>query len=105
MKSRSYMLIVTVLVWIAGASVGHAANFVGTTIERIDSAQQTVTFKTRDGQSWTLQVSDPRVLQEKPLARGDQVTVEIDTNDKISHISKLGNSEPSLPDVRQSEPR
>jgi len=93
------------LVWMAGVSIGQAANFVGTTIERVDSAQQTVTFKTRDGQSWTLQVADPRVLQGKPLARGDQVTVEVDMNDKISHISKLGNSESPSPNVRQPESR
>jgi hypothetical protein len=103
MMPRSYRWIVTLLVWMAGISIGQAANFVGTTIERIDSAQQTVTFKTQDGQSWTLQVADPRVLQGKPLARGDQVTVEVDMNDKISHISKLGSSESPSPNVRQPE--
>src|SRR5581483_8917995 len=67
--------------------------FIGSTIERIDPGQQMITFKTREGQSWTLEVADSSLLK-KPLAKGDQVSIEIGTNDKITKIIKLAEAAP-----------
>lgn len=72
---------------------GAATTFIGSTIERIDPGQQMITFKTREGQSWTLEVADSSLLK-KPLAKGDQVSIEIGTNDKITKIIKLAEAGP-----------
>ena len=63
--------------------------FVGSTIVGIDQAQRTLTFRTMEGQSWTLPVADPNILQEGQLASGDRVTIELDLSDRISKIIKL----------------
>jgi hypothetical protein len=71
--------------------------FIGSTIERIDAAQHTVTFRTREGQSWTMPLADPNLLKEEPLAKGDIVSIESDPSDKITKIVKLAGlpSEPA----------
>jgi len=84
---------------------GATTTFIGSTIERIDPGRQVITFKTREGQSWTLEVADSSLLK-KPLAKGDQVSIEIGTNDKITKIIKLaetapGGSSPEAPEAGQ----
>jgi hypothetical protein len=63
--------------------------FIGSTIVSIDHAEQTVTFLTLEGQSWTLPVADPNVLKNGQVAKGDQVSIEIDPSDRITKIVKL----------------
>ena len=86
-----------------------ATTFGASTIVGIDQAQRTITFQTRDGQTWTLPVADPNMLSKELVAKGDQVTIEIDLSEKITKITKLSDhprSEPSaeptqsLDDVR-----
>ncbi len=82
-------LAVVWLAWTASYSLARATTFVGATIEMVDPSRQTLTFKTRDGQSRTLPVADPRLLGEKQLAKGDYVSLEVDLNERISHVVKL----------------
>lgn len=63
--------------------------FIGSTIVGIDQAQRTLTFRTKEGQSWTLAVANPDMLKEDQLSKGDQVTIEVDLGDRISKIIKL----------------
>lgn len=67
-----------------------ATTFIGSTIERVEPDQQRITFRTREGQSWTLEVADDQLLHKEPLAKGDQVSIEIGANDKVTKIVKLG---------------
>jgi hypothetical protein len=75
------------------------------TIISIDQAERTVTFQTKDGQTWTLPVSDPNLLNKDQVAKGDRVSIEIDMSDKITKIMKLSEGTPSPNDTRViSEP-
>jgi hypothetical protein len=64
-------------------------SFGGSTIIAIDQDQRTVTFRTKEGQTWTLPVSDPEVLKKQPIVKGDDVAIEIDLDDRISKVVKL----------------
>jgi hypothetical protein len=59
--------------------------FGGSRIIAIDQDQRTITFKTKEGETWTLPVTDPDLLN---VAKEDQVTIEIDLNDRITKVVK-----------------
>jgi hypothetical protein len=63
--------------------------FGGSRIIAIDQDQQTITFKTKEGQTWTLPMTDPNLLNRQPIAKDDQVTIEIDLDDRITNVVKL----------------
>ena len=84
------LLILTFLSVSAVATTSDAATiFGGSRIVTIDKDQRTITFKTKEGETWTLPVNDPALLERQTLAKNDQVTVEIDLNDRISNVIKL----------------
>jgi hypothetical protein len=66
-----------------------ATTFNRSTVVGVDQAERTITFRTRDGQTWTLPVADPDILQRELVAKGDQVSIEIDLNDRITKVLKL----------------
>ena len=78
-----------------------ATSFAGSSIMDIDQDQRTVTFKTKDGQTWTLPVTEPEVLNRQQIAKGDQVTIEIDLNYRISKVVKLS----EVPTSPRPDPR
>lgn len=69
-----------------------ATTFTGTTVESVDTAKQTLSIKTKEGQSWTLHVADPELLKKHKLQKGDQVSLEVDTNNNVIQIAKAGES-------------
>jgi hypothetical protein len=80
---------------VASATVqtGEAAtNFNGSTIIGIDQAERTVTFRTKEGEKWTLPVENPDLLKDDRIAQGDQVSIELDPNDRITKIVKPNDS-------------
>jgi hypothetical protein len=77
-----------------------ATTFGSSTIVGIDQAQRTITFQTKDGQTWTLPVADPNMLNKEMVAKGDQVSIEIDLSERITKITKL--SEPLRSEPSQS---
>lgn len=77
-------------------------SFGGSRIIAIDQDQRTITFKTKEGQTWTLPVTDPDVLNRQHIAKDDQVTIEIDLNDRISNVVKL--SDVSAPPRAETRP-
>ncbi|HSE58033.1 MAG TPA: hypothetical protein VLA99_04960 [Nitrospiraceae bacterium] len=88
----------------AGAAVLPAeatTTFVRSTVERIDLSKQTITFQARDGQTWTLRVENPDLLKKDSLAKGDQVTIEVNPNDEVKTILKL--SQPNEPDRAETK--
>lgn len=87
------------------ASADAATVFGGSRIVGIDQAQRTITFKTKDGQTWTLPVVDPNVLKQQPIANGDQVTIEIDLDDRITKVLKLSEVSSPVPRAEPDEQR
>ena len=86
-------------------SADAATVFGGSRIVGIDQAQRTITFKTKDGQTWTLPVVDPNVLKQQPIANGDQVTIEIDLDDRITKVLKLSDVSSPAPRAEPDEQR
>jgi hypothetical protein len=78
-----------------------ATTFTRSTVLSVDQASKTVTFRTQTGQTWTLPVAHPDLLKDKPLATGDQVSIDLDLDDRITEIAKL--SEP--PTVKDAAPQ
>lgn len=72
-----------------------ATTYTGTTVENVDTGKQTISIKTKKGESWTLKVADPEMLKKYNLHKGDLVSVEVDTNNTITKIAKAGETEPS----------
>jgi hypothetical protein len=65
-----------------------ATTLTGASVEGVDAAKQTVSVKTKDGQSYTLHVQDPELLKKHNLKKGDQISVQVDTNNNIIQIAK-----------------
>jgi urease accessory protein UreE len=101
--SKLLLAIVAALVFGSTAVVPAEATttFVRSTVEGIDLAKQTITFQARDGQTWTLRVENPELLKKDSLAKGDQVTIEVNPNDEVKTILKL--SQPNEPDRAESK--
>ena len=87
---KSAVMAVALFCIMEGAVVpSHAAtSFNGSTIIGIDQKERTVTFRTKEGDKWTLPIDDPEFLQKEKISPGDQVSIEIDPNDKITKIFK-----------------
>ena len=61
-------------------------------IEAVDIAAASVTFKTIEGQIWTLQAASADILQG--LHRGDTCSVEIDLDNRVTKIVKVESTSP-----------
>ncbi len=92
------LLILTVFSFSATVTASDAATiFGGSKIIAIDQGQQTITFKTREGQTWTLPVTDPNLLKHQPSVKDEQVAIEIDLNDRITNVVKLSEEARTAP--------
>ena len=99
MKTRILVILTLCFFFSISALVttGQAATvFGGSVILGVDQAQRTITFRTKEGQTWTLQVADPNVMN-KQIAKGDDVTIEIDLNDRITKVVKRSEPAPAPP--------
>lgn len=83
------------LVGVAVPGSEAATTFNRSTIVDIDQAHQTITFYTREGQTWTLPVADPNILKKEQFSKGTQVSIEIDLSDRITKILKPSGDSPS----------
>jgi len=63
-----------------------ATTFGGSRIIAIDHDQRTITFKTKEGETWTLPVTDPNLLNQPSSGKEDQVTIELNLNDQITRV-------------------
>lgn len=92
MNMRMMLILTFGLLFLVSATVTTSdatTIFGGSRIVNIDKDQRTITFKTKEGETWTLPVIDPALLERQTLAKNDQVTVEIDLNDQIRNVIKL----------------
>lgn len=92
MNMRIILILTLCVLWsvLATVTTSDATTiFGGSRILAIDQDQRTMTFKTKEGQTWTLPVTDPELLNRRAVTKGDQVTIEIDLNDRISNVVKL----------------
>jgi hypothetical protein len=92
MNIRMILILTLCLLCSVSATVATSnatTTFGGSRIVAIDQDQRTITFQTNEGQTWTLPVTDPDLLNRQPIAKNDQVTIEIDLNDRINNVIKL----------------
>jgi hypothetical protein len=92
MNIRMILILTLCLLFSVSAIVGISnatTTFGGSRVVAIDQEQRTITFMTNEGQTWTLPVTDPDLLNRQPIAKNDQVTIEIDLDDRISNVIKL----------------
>ena len=61
-------------------------------IESVDTATPSLTFKTIEGQVWTLQATSAEIL--KGLNKGDTCSVEIDLDNRVTKIVKVDSTSP-----------
>lgn len=61
-------------------------------IEAIDSAAPSLTFKTIEGEVWTLQAASSDIL--KGFRKGDICSVEIDLENRVTKIVKADSTSP-----------
>jgi hypothetical protein len=102
MKSSRIAIITICLCWLGGSTVltnntAEAATTFSGAVVGIDDDQRTITFQTMDGQTWTLPVADPNVLKHEQVAKGDQVSIEIDLSERITKITKVSTQHRSKP--------
>lgn len=91
-KTSRIVLMTLCLLGLLGGTVltlEAATTFGASTIVGIDQAQRTITFQTKDGQTWTLPVADPNMLNKEMVAKGDHVSIEIDLSERITKITKM----------------
>lgn len=99
MSKRIIAILTLCFLFSVGAMVATsdaATVFGGSKIVGVDQAQRTITFRTKEGQTWTLQVADPNVMNTQ-ITKGDDVTIEIDLNDRIIKVVKLSEVAPTPP--------
>jgi len=89
MKSRMARFMICGVLLASASSAGADTSFNRSTIVGVDHAQRTLTFKTPEGQQWTLPVADSELLKKKPVKTGDQVSLEVDFNDRVTDIIKV----------------
>ncbi len=61
-------------------------------VEAVDQASQSLTFKTTDGEVWTLAALSADMLTD--LHKGDTCSVEIDLDNRVTKIVKIDSASP-----------
>jgi hypothetical protein len=105
MNRRTILILACLLLFVtATVTTSNATTtFGGSNILVVDEGQKTITFKTKDGQTWTLPVADSKMLTQAQAGKGDQVTIELKLNDQI--IDVVVSSEKSTAPRTDSEDR
>ncbi len=96
MKNTRIAIATICLLYTVGAAVltSEAATILAGAIVGIDQTRRTITFQTRDGQTWTLPVADSNILKQQQIAKGDRVRLEVDLSEsdlseRITRITKI----------------
>jgi len=58
--------------------------FTNSVIEQVDPGTKKLTFRTMEGQSWSLDVNNADLL--KGLEKGDRVSLELDSEDRVKNV-------------------
>jgi len=73
-------------------TVSASTTFTRVTVQAIDTAVPSLTFRTTDGQEWTLPATSAELLHG--LHKGDTCSLEIDLQDRVVKIVKAGSELP-----------
>jgi len=99
MKKTSIALATICLLWTAIATVpiSEAATTFAGAIVGIDQVQQTITFQTSTGQTWTMPVANSNILNQQ-IVKGDRVKIDVELNDgdlsqRITKVTKFRKNE------------
>ena len=92
MNARILMAVTLIWMGTVGSVSGFqtAAIFPMSWIEHVDLRNQLLTFKTEDGQLRMLRMADSTAMRRESLSQGDVVSIEVDLDDQIVHIAKVG---------------
>jgi hypothetical protein len=89
MNERMMLIVLNLLFAGATVTASHAATtFGGSSILAVDEGQKTITFKTKEGQTWTLPVVDAKLLAQAQTGKDDSVIIELNLNDQIIDVVK-----------------
>ncbi len=69
-----------------------ALSYTRVRVEAIDTAAPSLTFKTTEGEVWTLTAFPPDIL--KGVQKGDTCSLEIDLENRITKIVKIDSTSP-----------
>jgi hypothetical protein len=99
MNGRTSLTLLSLLIFISAtlATSDAATTFGNSRIIAIDEGQKTITFKTKEGQTWTLPVADSKLLNQQQAGKDEPVTIEIDLNDRIIDVVKLSEASAAPP--------
>ena len=99
MKKTSIALATICLLWTAVATVliSEAATTFAGAIVGIDQVQQTITFQTSTGQTWTMTVANSNILNQQ-IVKGDRVKIDVELRDsdlsqRITKVTKIHKDE------------
>jgi hypothetical protein len=95
MKKAMIAITMICLLWTAVATVliSEAATTFPSAIVGIDQVQRTITFQTSTGQTWTMPVADPKIMEQQ-IAKGDRVRIDVELSDsdlsqRITKVTKI----------------
>jgi hypothetical protein len=71
---------------LSDAQQAPGTTFIGSTVEGIDQESSTVTVRTIQGNSWSLQVASAELM--KDLHKGDRASLELDSDGRVKKIVK-----------------
>ncbi|NWF73465.1 MAG: hypothetical protein HXY51_10565 [Nitrospirae bacterium] len=94
MKNAKIAITIFCLLWtvVAKVPISEAATTFAGAIVDIDRVQQTITFQTSTGQTWTMPVADSKIM-EQHIAKGDRVKIDVELSDsdlsqRITKVTK-----------------
>ena len=91
MNGRTTLTLLSLLIFfsVSVATSDAATTFGNSRIIAIDEGQKTITFMTKEGQTWTMPVADSKLLnQQQGSGKDELVTIELDFNDRIINVVK-----------------
>ncbi|HET6674020.1 MAG TPA: hypothetical protein VFG71_01710 [Nitrospiraceae bacterium] len=65
-----------------------STTFTKVSVQAVDQSARSLTFRTTEGQTWTLIAASPDILND--LHTGDICSLEIDSEDRVTKIVKAG---------------
>jgi hypothetical protein len=81
------MTLGTAHLWWSDEACG-STTFTKVSVQSVDTSAHRLTFRTIEGQVWTLTAASPDIL--KDLHTGDICSLEIDSDDRVTKIVKAG---------------
>lgn len=93
--AKSFILTIAFMVALGSAGVMFApeqatgsTTFTKVSVQAVDQSARSLTFRTTEGQTWTLIAASPDLLND--LHTGDICSLEIDSEDRVTKIVKAG---------------